>query len=85
MYQYETKKKVYSVNKETQKFRTELGMPEHTRKKKEAVKNYAKRVKSTAKQKALKKLKDKWKDKPMHSQYAERVGKPDINQDNPHQ
>ena len=81
VYQHETKKKLYSVNKETRKFRTELGMPEHTRKQNEPVTNYAKRVKSTAKQKALEKLKDKWEGKPMHGQYPERVGKPDINQD----
>ena len=52
-------------------------MPENN----ETVTNYAKRVKSTAKQKALKKLKDKWKGKPMHGQYPERVGKPNINQE----
>ena len=56
-----------------------------TRKQNKPVTNYAKRVKSTTKQKALKKLKDKWAGKPMHGQYPERVGKPDINQDNTHQ
>ena len=60
-------------------------MPDHTRKQNEPVTNYAKRVKSTAKLKALEKLKDKWEGKPMHGQYPERVGKPDINQDNTHQ
>ena len=38
-------KKLYPVNKEIRKFRTELGMPEHTRKQIELVTNYAKRVK----------------------------------------
>ena len=45
-----------SVTKETGKFRTELRMTDHTRKQTVPVRNYAKRVKSTAKQKALKKL-----------------------------
>ena len=58
-------------------------MPEHNRKQNETVTNYAKRMKSTAKQKE--KLKDKWKGKPTHGQYPERVCKPDINEDNTHQ
>ena len=85
VYQHETTKKLYSVNKETRKFKTELGMSDHTRKQNEPVTKYAKRVKSAAKQKALDKLKDKLEGKPMHGQYPKRLGKPVINQDSTHQ
>ena len=49
VYQHETKRKLYSVNKETRKFRAELGIPDHTRKQNKPVTNYAKRIQSTAK------------------------------------
>ena len=39
VYQHETKKKLYSVNKETRKFRAELEMPDHTRKQNELVRD----------------------------------------------
>ena len=48
------------------------------------VTNYAKKVKSTARKKHSRNS-DKWEGKPMHDQYPERVGKPDINQENTRQ
>ena len=45
-------------------------MPDHTRKQNKPLTDYVKRVKSTAKQKALEKLKDKWEGKPLPNAWS---------------
>ena len=85
VYQHERNKKLYSVQKEAEKYVREINIPEVIRKENEKITNFAKRTKQEAKKWTQKRLIETWEAKPMHGQYPTRVKKADIDQEQTHQ
>jgi len=84
VFQHEGSKKLYSVSREAQKFMHELNVPPMIKNDQEQVTMFAKRTKHAAKECGLRKMREKWEEKPMHGQYPCRIRKPDVEKEQTH-
>lgn len=78
--EHEKQKKKYSVSKQSSKFKNQINLEETTKEENDTATSHAKTVKKKAQEEFRKKLKAKWKEKPMHGQYANRLADGDVDQ-----
>ena len=76
--QHETKKKLYSIQKEAEKFRREFGVPNLDRAANERVAKFARRVKQKVKQQAEGVVVKQWEEKELHGRYPKRIREADV-------
>ena len=76
--QHETKKKLYSIQKEAEKFRREFGVPNLDRAANERVTKFARRVKQKVKQQAEGVVVKQWEEKELHGRYPKRIREADV-------
>ena len=76
--QHETKKKLYSIQKEAEKFRREFGVPNLDRAANERVMKFARRVKQKVKQQAEGVVVKQWEEKELHGSYPKRIREADV-------
>ena len=80
VHKYDISKKVYSIHKEALKFTEELQLQTEDVeiKKTVPIAEMVRELKGTAKMKSINNFKTRWKEKPLHGQYVQRVEKEDI-------
>ena len=86
VYKYDINKKLYSIHKDASKFIQDIQLQVNFNENQETM-PIAKRVKSLKKDvklQILTNLKERWKGKPLHGQYAEKVGKADVEKELTH-
>ena len=76
--QHETKKKLYSIQKEAEKFRREFEVPNLDRAANERVTKFARRVKQKVKQQAQDIEVKQWEEKELHGRYPKRIREADV-------
>ena len=79
---HDKNKKLYSVTKDACKFINELELLNLSRKDHEPITKFAKRVKQETEENLQKKMRQTWKEKPIHGQFPARVNKRDVDQEN---
>ena len=86
VYKHDTNKKLYSIHKDASKFRQDIQLQVNVNENQETT-PIAKRVKSLKKDVKLQILtnpKERWKGKPLHGQYPEKVDKADVDKELTH-
>ena len=86
VYKHDTKKKLYSIHKDASKFRQDIQLQVNVNGNQETT-PIAKRVtllKKDVKLQILTNLKERWKGKPLHGQYPEKVDKADVDKELTH-
>ena len=78
MLQHETKKKLYSIQKEAEKFKKEFEVPNLKREANERITKFARKVKQKVKQQAQDMEMKQWKEKELHGRYPERLREADV-------
>lgn len=76
--QHETKKKLYSIQKEAEEFRAEFEVPNFDRAANERVTKFARRVKQKVKQQAQDIEVRQWKERELHGRYNKRIREEDV-------
>lgn len=76
--QHEMNKKLHSITKEAQKYRTELQIEKVNNDQVSTPTKAAKTCKTEAKEKWIKRTMEKWREKPLHGQYPNRVNEANI-------
>ena len=76
--QHETKKKLYAIQKEAEKFRREFRVPNLDRAVNERVTKFARRVKQKVKQQAEGVVVKQWEEKELHGRYPKRIREADF-------
>jgi len=74
------KKKLYSVTKEANNFRQELGINKAQYKETDSVTKKAKEIKNLVKKQGKEQTWIRWEQKPLHCQYLKRMKRPDFDQ-----
>ena len=83
---HERNKKLHSIYKKSQKFEDEFNIEMNQQDEQQlTATKIAKKVKTTAKQRAQKQLADRWSQKPLHGQYVLRSQNADVDNDATHQ
>ena len=76
--QHETKKKLYAIQKEAEKFRREFRVPNLDRAVNERVTKFARRVKQKVKQQAEGVVVKQWEENELHGRYPKRIREADF-------
>ena len=71
--QHETKKKLYSIQKEAEKFKREFGVPNLEREANERITKFARKVKQKVKQQSQEIEMKQWEEKELHGRYPNRL------------
>ena len=76
---HEQNKRIYSITSDAKKYLNEINLSTDNISENSSSTEKARQIKTQPKTKNINKLKEKWKDKPLHGKYPIRVSDPDVN------